>query len=194
MRIRNLSVCIGITLGSLSFFAPVESNAAFYLCLKNGGRILTSSYRQENDMIYFKYSEGEASIAKEAVDRIETTDKRHSSAPSLLTNHRTPVNSDQEIDVPKTKSTDTALTKNDEKTTQAKSKDDPYVREFAELKGRFEDGQRMTRKDLYLLSEDLVRFRNKLLKNRVGHIYVKEMSQTVEMGNQVEDIIKARNY
>jgi hypothetical protein len=191
MKKRNLSVCIGITLGSISFLAPLDSDAAFYLYLKNGGRISTASYRQENDMIYFKYSEGEASVAKKDVERIETTDQTNSKHSSLI--HHPTVNSDQ-IDAPATKSTDTTSTKNDEITTPAKSKDDPYVREFADLQGRFGESQRMTRKDLYQLSEDLVRFRNKLLKDRVGHIYVKEMSQTVEMGNQVEDIIKARNY
>jgi hypothetical protein len=191
MRIRYLSVCIGISSCMLSFMAPLQSHAAFYLYLKNGGRILTSQYRYENKQIIFAYDGGQVAIAREAVQRIEAANSEDSGKSSLI--KALPAKSDQDIKISETK-TPTPPPKTEEKQAQVKSKNDPYVMEFAELKVRFGEIQRMTRKDLYQFSEDLVSFRNKVLKNRVGHIYNEEIYQIVTMGDAVEELIKAKGY
>jgi len=135
------------------------------------------------------------SIAREDVQRIEKADSEDSAeSPSIKQPH---LNSAPQVKVPETEPPQTALkmeTKQTSTTTQAKSKESPYMIEFEELKGRSGELQKMTRKELYQFSDDLIHFRNKVLKNRLGHIYTEEIYQIVTMANSVDETIKAKGY
>jgi len=195
MKIKHLSVCIGISTCILSFLPAARSDAAFYLYLNNGGRILTSQYRYENKQIFFKSHGGEMSIAREDVQRIEKADPEDSAeSPSIK---KPSLNSAPQVKVPETKPPQTevkAEAKQTSTATQAKSKESSYMIEFAELQERSGELQGMTRRELHQFAEDLISFRNKVLKNRRGHIYNEEIYQIVTMLDQVEETIKAKNY
>ena len=54
-------------------------------------------------------------------------------------------------------------------------KDERLRGEFSLLKERAKDVGRMTKEELYKFSDDLIGFRDKVLENRLGHIYTDEL-------------------
>ena len=77
-------------------------------------------------------------------------------------------------------------------TTVEVKKDDRFMKEFSLLKERAKDVSRMTTEELYKFSDDLIGFRDKVLGNRVGHIYTDELLEIYAILDKIEDTIKAR--
>jgi hypothetical protein len=51
----------------------------------------------------------------------------------------------------------------------------------------------MTTRELHAFVTDLTAFRDNILANRLGHIYDKQLLETTEMGNKIEDLLKTRD-
>jgi len=64
--------------------------------------------------------------------------------------------------------------------------------EFVLLEKRFKDINIMKTQDLYQFANDLTRFRNKILANRLGHRYADQFVEIYAMGDKVEALLKER--
>lgn len=67
-----------------------------------------------------------------------------------------------------------------------------YMDEFALLEKRFKDFNSMQTQDLYQFANDLIQFRNKILANRLGHLYTDQFVEIYAMGDKVEALLKER--
>jgi len=163
----------------LMFLVPVGGGASYLIRLKNGGQLATSLYWFEGKWIFFYYAGGIAGMEKDLISKIEKSDRE---TVSPVEPEPVPVKTEEETGT----KTETAST-----TVEGK-KDDRFMREFSLLKERAKDAGRMTTEELYKFSDDLIGFRDKVLGNRVGHIYTDELLEIYAILDKIEDTIKAR--
>ncbi|MBU2026082.1 MAG: hypothetical protein KJ814_00475 [Proteobacteria bacterium] len=161
----------------LMFLVPVGGGASYLIRLKNGGQLATSLYWFEGKWIFFYYAGGIAGMEKDLISKIEKSDRE---TVSPVKPEPVPVKTEAET------KTETGST-----TVEGK-KDDRFMREFSLLKERAKDAGRMTTEELYKFSDDLIGFRDKVLGNRVGHIYTDELLEIYAILDKIEDTIKAR--
>lgn len=161
----------------LLFLIPAVSNASYLILLKNGGELVTPLYWVEGNQIKFYYLNGIVGVGKDFVSRIEKSDRE---TVSPVKPEPLPVKTEAET------KTETGST-----TVEVK-KDDRFMKEFSILKERAKDAGRMTTEELYKFSDDLIGFRDKVLGNRLGHIYTDELLEIYAILDKIEDTIKAR--
>ena len=166
------------------FIYPSVGLSSYLVKLKNGSTFITNHYWKEGRQIKFYYRGGVVGISKNLIKKIGKTD--------LACEEKT-------ISPAKKPETTPIKPKVDAKTEEtpaagaAVKKDDLFIKEFNVLKKRFENIESMTTKELYDFSKELTGFRDKVHKNRLGHVYVNQIYAIYSMGDEIEATIKKRS-
>jgi hypothetical protein len=165
----------------LLFLIPIVSDASYLIRLKNGGKLTTPRYWVEGKQTKFYYLGGIAGVEKDFISKIEKSDiDEEEKTVSTVKPEPLPAKTEAET------KTETGST-----TVEVK-KDDRFMKEFSLLAERAKDVSRMTTDELYKFSDDLIGFRDKVLGNRLGHIYTDELLEIYAILDKIEDTIKAR--
>ena len=190
---KNLTLIVIIFLSFLAF--PAAGDASYLILLKNGGKLTTPRYWSEGNQIKFYIYGGIVGIKKDSIQRIEKA-KLVYEGKVLFPEKKpepVPVKTGYEVDI-KTKSAlgaDAGAEKSP--VTDAVKKDDLFIKEFNVLKERFRNIESMTTEELYDFSKDLIGFRDKVYKSRLGHVYVNQIYEIHTIGDEVETVIKSKN-
>jgi len=166
------------------FIYPSVCLSSYLIKLKNGSTFITNHYWKEKGQIRFYYRGGVVGISEKLIRKIEKTD--------LACEEKTTSPAKK----PETAPIKPKINAKTEETPAARAtvkKDDPFIKEFNVLKKRFEFIESMTTKELYEFSKELTGFRDKILKSRLGHVYVNQIYEAHTMGDKVETVIKSRN-
>jgi hypothetical protein len=163
---------------------PAVGKASYLIQLKNGGGLATPMYWVEGEWIYFYYGGGIAGVEKDFISKIEKSDRdEEEKTVSTVKPEPLSVKIEAETGV-KTEMTPIAA--------RGKKDDGIFMQEFSLLKERARDAGRMTTDELYKFSDDLIGFWDKVLGNRLGHIYTDELLEIYAILDKIEDTIKAR--
>jgi len=167
------------------FICPSVCLSSYLIELKNGSTFITNSYWKDKGQIKFYCRGGVVGISRNLIRKIEKTD---------LVYEEKVVSSEKKPEAAPAK----AKSEIDEKTEEtpasgaAVKKYDLFIKEFNVLKQRFENIESMTTGELYEFSKDLTGFRDKIHKNRLGHVYVNQIYEVHAMGDEIETTIKRR--
>lgn len=173
------------TLATVAFLIyPSISFSSYLIELKNGRRFITYQYWEEGREIRFSLYGGVVGVGKDYVKGIRESDVAYRE--EIL-----PVEEPEPVPVkagPKADAkTETAAAPQEEK-----KDDERFMSEFDLLKEKSEDVNTMTNKELYEFAGDLIGWRNKILKERLGHLYSDQFIEIYEMADAVEEILTAR--
>ena len=161
---------------------------AYVIRLKNGNEFVTSRYWLEGRQILFDTYGGVFGVDKAFVTKIEASDKpltplatimeepevKRASAPleGKQEPKQAPVSSPQQSKVNRA--------------------DDPIVQEFSALKERFKGLDGMLTAELQEYSTDLMNFKRKIQASGKSNDYLREFTESFEMGNALEEALKSR--
>lgn len=167
----------------LLFLIPAVSDASYLIWLKNGGKLVTPMYWVEGKQIKFYCLGGIVGVEKDFISKIEKSD-RNEKEKTVYTVKPEPL--------PAKTETETGVKTETTPTAAGGKKDDRFMKDFYLLKERSKKVTMMTTEESYKFSDDLIGFRDKVLKNRLGHIYTDELIEIYSMLETVEAAIKAR--
>lgn len=145
-----------------------EAYTYFILRLKNGGRVVTSSYWVEERLIYFNYGGGIAGIEKKEIELIERQEKETGNYLGTAS-------------------------KTDRKEDQKKESD--VMSQFTALEKKFESRKDMTVDELQDFKSELLSLRGKIVSAHSEAEFRKEDSKINDMKFFINDllIIKERS-
>lgn len=159
--------------------------SSYLIQLRNGAEFTTYQYWEEGDQIKFCLYGGVVGVQKDFVRKIEGPGLGHRGETAAI-GEPEPVHVKAEPKA-ETKTQTVASPMEDEK------KDDKrFMKEFFLLKEKFKDVYSMTNEELYRFAEDLMGFRNKVIKSGLGHLYSDQFLEVYEMADEVEAALKAR--
>ena len=160
--------------------------SSYIIQLKNGGEFITYHYWEEGGEIKLHIYGGVMGIQKDFVETIEESNVVHKEKTvSLKKPEPVPVKTEPKGDAKTQKTTPPVESKKEKR----------FMKEFYLLKERFKDANIMRTQELYQFAEDLTGFRDKVLKNRSGHLYSDQLLEIYSMMDEVEDKIKVKgNY
>jgi hypothetical protein len=175
----------GLVLVFSSRFAP-NVDAAYLIKLKNGNGFITGRYWQEGQQLMFDIYGGAFGVDQAFVSKIEK-----SGQPLRLTE------AVQEVPErkPQADLTDKKATKPStgfDAKPEAKRDDDPIMKDFYALKGRFKGLEGMLTPELQQFSRDLSDFKRKIQLSGKSNDYLREFGEAHEMGDALEEALKSR--
>ncbi len=160
------------------------SGASYVIHLDNGSQFRTPWYSEEGKEVKFYILGGFAGIGKKYVKKIE---KSSLAADNAMLPERPQADASQVKTTPETAPPQAA------KSPRGVNKEDQrFMGDFNLLKERFRGVGNMPTQDLYNFLKDLRNFRDKILANRLGHIYDRELLEITDMGNKIADVLKDR--
>jgi len=164
---------------------PTVGFSDYVIHLKNGRKIQTTQYWEKGEQILFYLSGQTVGIEKQSVERIETLPLSGNTGSSGEA--RTP--SVESVEKPPAET----LPKDLPSASDENPESQMILKEFSQIKNRFQTLDKMTTRELHAFVTDLTAFRDNILANRLGHIYDKQLLETTEMGNKIEDLLKTRD-
>ena len=161
---------------------------AYVIKLKNGNELVTSRYWQEGRQILFDTYGGVFGIDKAFVAKIETSDKALTPLATIIEEPEVkrpsaPIKAQQESK-PAPEETP--------QESEVNRADDPIFKEFDSLKEKFKGLDGMLTAELQEFSTDLMNFKRKIQASQKSNDYLREFTESFEMGNALEETLKAR--
>lgn len=175
----------------LILLLPMESLAAYVIQLKNGSTLVTSRYWEEGNQIFFQYYGGVAGVQKDLVQEIRDKEPdfeegRGNQAPVATKMDKEAVGVDTTTGkVPDRKSEEA-------EEGGAKTPDDQFRKEFNLVRQRFLRVREMSVQELYQYSKELDDLKKRITKSGMAQNYNKELLELYSIGDELEEIIKAR--
>ena len=183
-----LKIAASLLLGL--FLVPIGDTAmgAYVIRLRNGNELVTSRYWQEGRQILFDTYGGVFGIDKAFVTKIEASDKPLTPLAAIIEEPAVkrpsaPIKAQQESK-PAPVSTP--------QKSEVNRADDPIVREFSALKERFKGLDGMLTAELEEFSTDLMNLKRKIQASGKSNDYLREFTAIFEMGDALEEALKAR--
>jgi len=168
----------------LSSLFPSAVHSSYLIHLGNGGQFTTPSYWEEGGNIIFYVPGGLMGIEKTTVRKIEKLAPRQEAGSPVAT---------PPSPLPRTSQKAPALGSAPSPALPRRNPNESAImKEFNLLRKRLAIAATMTAEELYTFEKALTAFRNKILAARLGHIYSDQLLETTNMGDQVEELLKAK--
>jgi hypothetical protein len=202
---------LSIIVMTMSFPSQVFAN--YLITLKSGREMVTVQYWEEGEQIKFYRYGGVAGVNRERVEKIEKTTrdagKEIVSQPLYVAKQEDVKKTGKKAaspgaDVGKRKDTgganlvplvgDTREAMEIAGTEPEKEKkmaEDPYILEFESLKMEFDQVRFKEDPVLYTYAKQLTGFRDKVLNERLGHVYSDQLVEVYSILAEVESVVKS---
>jgi hypothetical protein len=167
---------------------PPAAGASCRIILENGGRFTTPLCWEDGGNIMFYVPGGSMGVEKKSVRKIEKLPDRQEPDADIAAPERIPAETATKM--PAVESKPPALPSAEKNIRE----DNRFMREFNGIKERFRTANTMTATELSAFEKELTAFRNKILAERLGHIYSDKLIEIADMGGEVEDLLKAKGY
>jgi len=183
-----LKIGTGLLLGFFLIPLGDTAMAAYAIRLRNGNEFVTSRYWPEGRQILFDTSGGVFGIDKEFVTKIEASDKPLTPLATIIEEPEVkrpsaPIKGKQE---PKQE----PVSKPQE--SEVNRADDPIFKEFDALKEKFKGLEGMLTSEMQDFSTDLTNLKRKIQTSGKSNDYLREFTAIFEMGDALEEALKAR--
>jgi hypothetical protein len=173
-----------IVLIALAFcIYPSAGLASYKITLKNGSVLYAGHYWKEGGQVLFYTAGGIVGVEKDSVKKIEESEVavRVAAPPAPKPAEALKEAAPEEEDI------------SEEAPPEEKAPvDNKLMDEFNALKGRYSVAGSLSTDELITLSKDMTAFRDKVLESRLGFVYTDQLVELYSMGDEIEDIIKAR--
>ena len=169
---------------------PIGATAmgAYVIRLKNGNEFVTSRYWQEGGQILFDTYGGVFGIDKAFVTKIEASDKPLTPLAAII--EEPAVKRPSAPLEEKQKAKQSPVSKPQQ--SEVDRADDPIVQEFSALKEKFKGLEGMLTSELHDFSTDLMNLKRKIQASGKSNDYLREFTAIFEMGDALEEALKAR--
>jgi hypothetical protein len=173
------------------FLIPLGDTAmgAYVIRLKNGNEFVTSRYWLEGRQILFDTYGGVFGVDKAFVTKIEASNKPMTPLAAIIEEPELKRQSSFIKNEPEPKQQPPASTQEKNERNRA---DDPIFKEFDSLKEKFEGLEGMLTSELQDFSTDLMNLKRKIQTSGKSNDYLREFTAIFEMGDALEEILKAR--
>ncbi len=159
--------------------------ADYIIQLKNNAHFKTSHYWEKGNIVYFRVYDGLVGFQRNFIKNIKESKRLQPEDSTLIKKSKPRLEKAKSKLLPQTESASLPNKKAEN--------DLKYMDEFVLLKKRFKNVNMMTTQALYQFANDLTQFRNKILANRLGHLYTDQFVEIYAMGDKVEALLKAQS-
>jgi hypothetical protein len=155
--------------------ASASHQEGFLITLSNGAQMITNTYWEDGNTVYFREGENMIGLPKAMVRSVDKSRFYHNALSPVAANDKAETGLEKAMP-------DLSNDENQEN----------YMKGYFTLKKRFNNLSGMTNDEIYRFSEDLLLFRNEILQSQRGILYDNQIQAVYAMLDDVEQTIVQR--